>query len=152
MSILATKRSTRGPHPAGEGLSQLLARMARTLASHWKRSLAAAIGVLVLPVLAAGVAGDATDDVSLPGSESQQATDLFQAHSPAFGGVDSTSGLLLARFTAAGRQAPMDAVDQVAVGRASDFFGPRPGEQPLDPTTGTLASADAEATPARRSS
>ena len=90
MSIFSTKRSTRRPHPAGEGLSQLLARMARTLASHWKRSLAVAIGVLVLLVLAAGAAGEAKDDYSLPGSESQQAIDLLQAHSPAFGGADST--------------------------------------------------------------
>jgi RND superfamily putative drug exporter len=71
-------------------MSQLLARLARTMSLHWRRSLAAAIGVLVLLVLAAGVAGDATDDFSLPGSESQKAIDLFQAHSPAFGGADST--------------------------------------------------------------
>ena len=70
--------------------SGLLARAARTLSSHWKRSLAAAIGVLVLLVLAAGAAGGATDDYSLPGAESQQAIDLFQAHAPAFGGADST--------------------------------------------------------------
>ena len=71
-------------------MSQLLARMARTLSSHWKRSLAAAVGVLVLLALAAGASGEATDDYSLPGAESQQAIALFQAHSPAFGGVDST--------------------------------------------------------------
>ena len=71
-------------------MSQLLARLARTLSAHWKRSLAAAIGVLVLLVLAAGAAGEASDDYSLPGAESQQAIDLFQAHSPAFGGADST--------------------------------------------------------------
>ncbi len=71
-------------------MSQLLARMARTLASHWKRSLAAAVGVLVLLVLAAGAGGEATDDYSLPGTDSQRAIDLFQEHSPAFGGVDST--------------------------------------------------------------
>lgn len=71
-------------------MSQLLARMARTLSSYWKRSLAAAIGVLVLLVLAAGASGGASDDYSLPGAESQQAIDLFQAHSPAFGGADST--------------------------------------------------------------
>ena len=71
-------------------MPQLLARLAHTLSSHWKRSLAAAIGVLVLLVLAAGLAGDVTDDFSLPGSESQQAIDLFQEHSPAFGGADST--------------------------------------------------------------
>ncbi len=71
-------------------MSQLLARMSRTLASHWKRSLAAAVGVLVLLVLAASASSGATDDFSLPGAESQQAIDLFQAHSPAFGGADST--------------------------------------------------------------
>src|SRR5688572_992883 len=69
---------------------QLLARLARTLSAHWKRSLAAAIGVLVLLVLAAGASEKPADDFSLPGAESQQAIDLFQAHSPAFGGVDST--------------------------------------------------------------
>jgi RND superfamily putative drug exporter len=71
-------------------MSQLLARMARTLSSHWKRSLAAAVGVLVLLVLAAGASTKVSDDYSLPGAESQQAIDLFQAHSPAFGGADST--------------------------------------------------------------
>jgi RND superfamily putative drug exporter len=69
---------------------QLLARMARSLSLHWKRSLAAAAGVLVLLVLAAGAGGQAKDDYSVPGAESQQAIDLFQAHSPAFGGADST--------------------------------------------------------------
>ena len=71
-------------------MSQLLARMARTLSSHWKRSLAAAVGVLVLLILAAGAGGEATDDYSVPGTDSQEAIDLFQAHSPAFGGADST--------------------------------------------------------------
>ena len=71
-------------------MSQLLARLARTLSSHWKRSLAAAVGVLVLLILAAGAGGEATDDYSVPGTDSQEAIDLFQAHSPAFGGADST--------------------------------------------------------------
>jgi putative drug exporter of the RND superfamily len=71
-------------------MSQLLARLARTLSSHWKRSLAAAVGVLVLIVLAASASEKPADDYSLPGAESQQAIDLFQAHSPAFGGADST--------------------------------------------------------------
>ena len=77
------RRSPSGSHG-------LLARIGRALSAHWKRSLAGAVGVLVLLVLAAAFAGDATDDYSLPGSESQQAIDLFQAHSPAFGGADST--------------------------------------------------------------
>src|SRR5688500_1074449 len=71
-------------------MSQLLARLARTVSSHWRRSLAAAFLVLVLLVLAAGAGGEASDDFTIPGTESQEAIDLFQAHSPAFGGADST--------------------------------------------------------------
>ena len=67
-----------------------LASVARTLSAHWKRSLAAAIGVIVLLALAAGAADKATDDFAIPGAESQAALDLFKEHSPAFGGVDST--------------------------------------------------------------
>ena len=78
------------PAPQVRGCPTVLRAWRAPLSLHWKRSLAAAVGVLVLLVLAAGVAGEASDDYSLPGAESQQAIDLFQAHSPAFGGVDST--------------------------------------------------------------
>jgi putative drug exporter of the RND superfamily len=71
-------------------MSSLLARAARTLTHHWKRSLAAAILVIVLLGAAAGVGGEAGDDFTVPGTESQQALDLFRAHSPAFAGADST--------------------------------------------------------------
>ncbi|MCW2990973.1 MAG: drug exporter-like proteinr of the superfamily, partial [Solirubrobacterales bacterium] len=71
-------------------MSQLLARFARTLSAHWKRSLAAAIGVVVLLAVAAGTASKPNDDYAVPGTESQKAVDLFRAHSPAFGGADST--------------------------------------------------------------
>jgi RND superfamily putative drug exporter len=71
-------------------MSELLARLARTLAQYWKRSLAVAIVVLILLGVAAGAGGEAADDFSIPGTESQQALDLFKAHSPAFAGADST--------------------------------------------------------------
>jgi putative drug exporter of the RND superfamily len=71
-------------------MSLLLARLARTLTSHWKRSLLAAIAVIVLLGAAAGAGGQAADDFSIPGTESQQALDLFKEHSPAFAGADST--------------------------------------------------------------
>jgi putative drug exporter of the RND superfamily len=71
-------------------MSLLLARLARTLASHWKRSLAVAIVVLILLGAAAGAGGEAADDFSVPGTESQEALDLFKEHSPAFAGADST--------------------------------------------------------------
>jgi RND superfamily putative drug exporter len=82
--------SSASAHPPHAPASGLLAGVARTLASHWRRSLAAAVGVLVLLAVAAGASGEASDDPSVPGTESQQAVDLFQEHSPAFGGADST--------------------------------------------------------------
>jgi RND superfamily putative drug exporter len=71
-------------------MSQLLARLARTLSHHWKRSLVAAIVVLLLIGAAAGVGSPAADDFNVPGAESQTAYDLFEAHSPAFAGADAT--------------------------------------------------------------
>ncbi|HEX6027156.1 MAG TPA: MMPL family transporter [Solirubrobacter sp.] len=71
-------------------MSELLARLARTLTHRWKRSLLAAIAVLVLLMGAASQAGEAVDDFSAPGTETQQAIDLFRAHTPALAGVDST--------------------------------------------------------------
>src|SRR4051794_29062375 len=71
-------------------MSSLLARLPRVLTHHWKRSLAGAILVIVLLGAAAGAGGKAADDFSIPGTESQQALDLFKAHSPAFAGADST--------------------------------------------------------------
>ena len=71
-------------------MSSLLARLARTLTHHWKRSLAAAILVLFLLGAAAGAGGPVADDFEVPGAESQQALDLFRAHSPALAGADAT--------------------------------------------------------------
>jgi RND superfamily putative drug exporter len=71
-------------------MSHLLASLARTLTHHWKRSLLAAFVVLFLIGAAAGAGGEAADDFEIPGTESQQALDLFRAHSPAFAGADST--------------------------------------------------------------
>jgi putative drug exporter of the RND superfamily len=71
-------------------MSLLLARLARTISQHWIRSLVAALIVLFLLGAAAGAGGEAADDFNIPGTESQQALDLFRAHSPAFAGADST--------------------------------------------------------------
>src|ERR671914_268906 len=71
-------------------MSHLLASLARTLTHHWKRSLLAAIVVLFLIGAAAGAGGEVADDFEVPGTESQQALDLFREHSPAFAGADST--------------------------------------------------------------
>jgi RND superfamily putative drug exporter len=71
-------------------MSLLLARVARNLTHHWKRSAVAAFLVLILLIGAAGAGGEAADDFSAPGTETQQAIDLFKAHSPALAGADST--------------------------------------------------------------
>lgn len=68
----------------------LLASIARTLSSNWKKSLLGAILVIVLVGFAAGASKPPVDDYEIPGAESQKAIDLFKDHSPAFGGVDST--------------------------------------------------------------
>src|SRR5215217_2705892 len=71
-------------------MSHLLARIARSLTQHWKRGLIGAVVTIVLLGAAAGAGGEAADDFSIPGTESQEAIDLFRAHSPAFAGADST--------------------------------------------------------------
>ena len=71
-------------------MSELLARLARTLTHRWKISAVGAFLVIVLIGIAAGAGGEAADDFSAPGTETQKAIDLFKAHSPAFAGADST--------------------------------------------------------------
>ncbi len=122
-----------------------LAAMARTLSSHWKRSLAAAVGVLVLLVVAAGAGGPAPDDFSLPGAESQKAVDLFQAHSPAFGGVDSTLVFTVdeGKLSDAGPKAAVDG----ALAKVRKLDGVELAASPFEPggqlsEDGRLASVD----------
>ena len=71
-------------------MSLLLARIARTLTHHWIRGLLGAFVVLVALIIAAGAGGEAADDFSTPGTESQKAIDLFQAHTPALAGLEAT--------------------------------------------------------------
>ncbi len=70
-------------------MSLLLARLARRLTQHWVRGLIGALLVLVLLMAAAAGGGEAADDFSIPGTESQEALDLFRAHTPALAGADS---------------------------------------------------------------
>jgi RND superfamily putative drug exporter len=72
-------------------MSHALARLARTLTHHWKRSLLAAVATVVaLAALAGAVGSPAADDFNIPGTESQKAIDLFRAHTPALAGADAT--------------------------------------------------------------
>src|ERR1700741_903589 len=70
-------------------MSLLLARLARSITNHWKRSALIAFVVLIIIGALAGTGGKAADDFNIPGTESQQALDLFKAHSPAFAGADA---------------------------------------------------------------
>ncbi|WP_320671150.1 MMPL family transporter [Patulibacter defluvii] len=60
------------------------------LTHRWKRSLIAAIAVIILLGIAAGAGGKAPDDFKVPGAESQKAVDLFQKHQKSLAGADST--------------------------------------------------------------
>lgn len=72
-------------------MSSFLARIARALTAHWKRSLVVAIAtVVVLGGIAGSVGGMPADDFEIPGTESQKATDLFRAHAPSLAGIDAT--------------------------------------------------------------
>lgn len=71
-------------------MSGLLARLARTLTHHWKRGLLVAIVSVVALGALAGASSPAPDDWEVPGTESQQAVDLFRAHTPALAGADAT--------------------------------------------------------------
>jgi RND superfamily putative drug exporter len=71
-------------------MSSFLARIARALTSHWKRSLAVALlSVVVLGAVAGAVGGTPADDFNIPGTESQKAIDLFREHAPALAGADA---------------------------------------------------------------
>jgi putative drug exporter of the RND superfamily len=102
-------------------MSRLLARLARTLTHHWKRSLAVAALTLVALGAVAGASGPAADDWEIPGTESQQAVDLFRAHTPALAGADATVVFSVedGRITATGQRA---AVEQ-AIGRIRQLPG-----------------------------
>jgi RND superfamily putative drug exporter len=71
-------------------VSTLLASLARTLNTHWKRGL---LGLVVTVVLIGAIvgsqSGSAAEDFTIPGAESQQALDLLQEKFPAAAGAQS---------------------------------------------------------------
>ena len=71
-------------------MSLLLARVARTLTTHWIRGLLGALVVLIALIGVSAAAGPAADDFSTPGTESQKAIDLFTAHQKELAGGDAT--------------------------------------------------------------
>ncbi len=78
-------------------MSLLLARIARTLSHYRWRSLAVALLTVIVLGAIAGTSGKSADDFSIPGTETQQAIDLFKEHYPAQAGADAT--LVLATDT-----------------------------------------------------
>src|ERR687897_486600 len=135
-------------------MSELLARIARTLTQHWIRGLVAAIVVLFLIGAAAGAGGEAADDFEIPGTESQQALDLFRAHSPAFAGADSTLVFSVDQGTleehrpaieqALGKVRALEGVDSVADPFAEDAQRSRDGRLAAVDVRYTTDPADLE--------
>ncbi|MDP2711152.1 MAG: MMPL family transporter [Solirubrobacteraceae bacterium] len=108
-------------------MSKSLAVLARTLTHHWKRSLLVALATIVaLGALAGTTGGTAADDFEIPGTESQQAIDLFRAHSPALAGADAT----LVFTVAQGRLG--DPAPRAAVSAALDLVEGLPGVAQVD--------------------
>jgi putative drug exporter of the RND superfamily len=64
-------------------MALLLSRLARSAATHWKRSLALVLVALVaIGALGQVAGGSFTDDFRTPGTESQEALDLLQSRFP----------------------------------------------------------------------
>jgi RND superfamily putative drug exporter len=124
-------------------VSHLLARIARSLTQHWLRGLAAAIVVIVLLGAAAGAGGEAADDFEIPGTESQQALDLFRAHSPAFAGADSTIVFSVADGTLEDHEPAIeDALAKVGQLEGVDSVGDPFGEEAQISQDGRIAAVD----------
>jgi RND superfamily putative drug exporter len=71
-------------------MSALLAALARSLTTHWKRGLAGLVVTIVVVGVAIGSqSGTAAQDFSIPGTESQKAIDLLQTKFPAASGAQS---------------------------------------------------------------
>ena len=124
-------------------MSLLLARIARSLTNHWLRGLAAALVVLVLLGAAAGAGGEAADDFEIPGTESQQALDLFRAHSPAFAGADSTIVFSVDQGTLEDHKPAIEgALADVGKLEGVESVGDPFGEDAQISQDGTIASVD----------
>jgi RND superfamily putative drug exporter len=67
-------------------MAHLLGRLAGAAASHWKRSLALVLAVLVALAGLAALGGEYSDEFSSPGTESQAAYDLLEERFPAQSG------------------------------------------------------------------
>jgi RND superfamily putative drug exporter len=111
-------------------MSSLLACLARTLTHRWRRSLIAALPVVGLLGVFAASGRPASDDFTIPGSESQQALDLLKVHTPARAGVDSQ----LVFSATAGRvtDAANTAAIEQALERVSRLRGVNAAPSPFD--------------------
>src|ERR687890_1648559 len=71
-------------------MSSLLAAIARSLTSHWKRGLAGLVlTIVVVGAIIGSQSGSAPQDFSIPGTESQKAIDLLEAKFPQAAGASS---------------------------------------------------------------
>jgi RND superfamily putative drug exporter len=128
-------------------MSRSLARLTRTLTHHWKRSLLVAIlSIVALGALAGTAAEPPADDFEIPGTESQQAIDLFRAHTPVLAGADATlvfsvqdGRIADAQPKAAVMRALGEVRDLPDVAEAGDPFAAGAGRISPD---GTLAAVD----------
>jgi len=128
-------------------MSDLLARFARSITGHWKRALIVGVVALAALFVLAGTAQDPPpDDFNIPGTESQKATDLFEAAGQDVAGISSTVvfNTGTGKLTEPGRKAAIEQSladikklpDVVSVG---DPFDPR---QPAVSPDGRIATAE----------
>lgn len=115
-------------------MSDLLARLARTLTHRWGRALALVALVWIAMAALAANGEPATDDFSIPGTETQKALDLLEAHNPVLAGVDSQ-----VVFIARDGTKLSDPANAAGVKKSLDAIGKLNGvafaSNPLDPAS-----------------
>lgn len=126
-------------------MSRFLAQIARALTHHWKRGLVVAIVTVVALGALAGTSSPAPDDWEIPGTESQQAIDLFRAHTPALAGADAT--LVFTAEDGKVTDAPAQAAITKALGEVKQLEGVAEVADPFAQggavsQDGTLAAVD----------
>jgi RND superfamily putative drug exporter len=101
-------------------MSALLASIARSLASHWKRAaVAAVIVVIAIGFLGSALSSDTSDNFRTPGTESQQAMDVLSERFPAASG--DTGTVVFTTSSGTLRDAPQRAAVQRALDRIAQL-------------------------------
>ncbi|MEA2468485.1 MAG: hypothetical protein QOJ57_2611, partial [Thermoleophilaceae bacterium] len=119
-------------------MSSLLASIARSLTTRWKRGLVGLIAtVFVIGAVVGSQSGTAAQDFTIPGAESQKALDVLKAKFPQAAGA--TSQIVFTSADGRLTDAPKRAAVEAAVTKARNLPHVTGIADPLAASGGTIA-------------